>query len=105
MAERELLVDGMQALLPGLDLLEFGAEIRELLLDRELLLISSQIDDFILVVAFISRSSWWYLNRLGRCEMVMRVMPMSLACAYIKPSTSVETADVHSSNTAKDGWW
>lgn len=51
MAERELLVDGMQALLPGLDLLEFGAEIRELLLDRELLLISSQIDDFILVVA------------------------------------------------------
>lgn len=41
MAERELLVDGMQALLPGLDLLEFGAEIRELLLDRELLLISS----------------------------------------------------------------
>lgn len=33
-------------------------------------------------------------------EMVTRVMPSALACSYINPSTSLETAEVHSSRIA-----
>jgi hypothetical protein len=36
-------------------------------------------------------------------EMVTRVMPMDLACSYINPSTSLDTAEVHSSSIAYDG--
>lgn len=32
-------------------------------------------------------------------EIVIRVMPIDLACSYMRPSTSVDTADVHSSRT------
>lgn len=75
----------------------------------------------------VSRSKcWWYLKRAGRCEMVnsaavekvviqqmlswpirnsYSLIPISLACAYIRPSTSADTALVHSSRTANLGWW
>jgi hypothetical protein len=32
--------------------------------------------------------------------MVINVMPIDLACSYIRPSTSDETAEVHSSRKA-----
>ena len=38
-------------------------------------------------------------------EMVIKVIPIDLACSYIKPSTSLDTAEVHSSRTAYDGRW
>ena len=33
-------------------------------------------------------------------EMVIRVIPIDLACSYINPSTSLDTAEVHSSRIA-----
>lgn len=36
-------------------------------------------------------------------EIVTSVMPSVFACSYIKPSTSLDTADVHSSSMAYDG--
>lgn len=45
----------------------------------------------------------------GECsethEMVMMVHGRSFAAWYIKPSTSVDTADVQSSRTANRGLW
>lgn len=38
-------------------------------------------------------------------EIVMMVHGRSLAAWYIKPSTSVDTADVQSSRTANRGLW
>jgi len=38
-------------------------------------------------------------------EMVIKVIPIDLACSYINPSTSLETAEVHSSRIAYDGRW
>ena len=37
--------------------------------------------------------------------MVTSVMPSDLACSYINPSTSDDTAEVHSSRMAKAGRW
>lgn len=37
------------------------------------------------------------------CEIVTRVIPRDLACSYISPSTSDDTAEVHSSRMAKVG--
>ena len=39
-------------------------------------------------------------GRQGADEMVIRVIPIDLACSYIKPSTSLDTAEVHSSRIA-----
>jgi hypothetical protein len=36
-------------------------------------------------------------------EMVIKVIPIDLACSYINPSTSLETAEVHSSRMAYEG--
>lgn len=36
-------------------------------------------------------------------EIVTSVMPRAFACSYISPSTSLDTAEVHSSRTANCG--
>jgi hypothetical protein len=36
-------------------------------------------------------------------EIVIKVIPIDLACSYINPSTSLDTAEVHSSSIAFDG--
>lgn len=44
---------------------------------------------------------WWSLTY----EIVISVIPSDFACSYISPSTSDETAEVHSSRIAYDGRW
>jgi hypothetical protein len=49
------------------------------------------------------------IRRLGNGEstheIVISVIPSDFACSYINPSTSDETAEVHSSRIAYDGRW
>lgn len=43
------------------------------------------------------------LQRTEADEMVIKVIPIDLACSYINPSTSLDTAEVHSSRIAYEG--
>jgi hypothetical protein len=42
-------------------------------------------------------------RKAGTDEMVIKVIPIDLACSYINPSTSLDTAEVHSSRIAYEG--
>lgn len=44
-----------------------------------------------------------YVAREGTYEIVIKVIPIDLACSYINPSTSLDTAEVHSSRIAYEG--
>ena len=57
----------------------------------------TMVDDYLLVL---------YQGKNRRAdEMVTKVIPIDLACSYISPSTSLDTAEVHSSRIAYDGRW
>jgi len=53
------------------------------------------------VPKIVSFESEWF----KAYEMVIRVIPIDFACSYMRPSTSVDTAEVDSSSTPYVGRW